>query len=141
MENACIVENRKALSSVLALILAVLVVGGGSNCSARAPERVFYEFQVACMKQDRDRAKTFCTARFIEESLPPEHQMGGMVSGFTQIPAPDEYIPSFRKFSESLDTSIAGNTARVTWSLPLGDKVVYVLVMEVGGWKIDRTEP
>ena len=121
----------------LPLLLITLLLTG---CGGQGAEYVVYKYQVAYMKQDREEAKKYCTQNFIDNHLPAEHEMGGLTGGGRPLPAPDDIIPTYDEFSSSLKTSEGRGVARVQIEQPFCDDVVYVLVHDFDGWKIDSLE-
>ncbi len=127
---------RFNLSAVILITLLPLLLG----CRGPSPLQTLYKFDVACMRQDRDEAKKYCTTRYIEERLKPGDHLGGMgISCGVFVPAPPEYIPSYSEFKDDFSVSIVGNTARLVRTIvgPSGGEVVYTMIFTGRGWKLD----
>ena len=119
------------------LVLLLLVSTG---CTGPDPKRVMYRFEVAYQLQDREEAMKYCTANYIENGLPLESDMGHMGPVGNRYPTPVEMIPTYKEYSKWLTSSVSGGTARVQLHRPFSVDILYILIREPGGWKIDSSQ-
>ena len=126
----------------LAMIVALLVIATGalSSCSGPDPMRVYYDYQMALAEEDYERAKTYCTARFLKENPIGEEMKWGLSKDGWVLSMPEELKPSWSEFASWYEVSIRGNRAYIRPAEGFGWDWAVVLVRGLGGWKIDRWE-
>jgi len=133
-------NSSLALRIVLLLALACLVAALISACGGGSPKRVLYEYTVAMMNKDLEKANSYCTPGYIGEVLQDTSGMAELTTQPAGLPTPSEVIPSYSEFADHVTVSIVGKTAKVSLNIEGVKIATWVMVQMPGGWKIDRVE-
>ena len=123
-------------------ILFLLTALAAIACGGPDPMHVYYSFSDAVVDQNYEKAKTYCTQRFIDENKfgPGGVETGLVIGNYGVVKTPTELKQSFKEFKRWLKCTVRGGTARIEDTTGYGGQTA-VLVMGPGGWKMDRYEP
>ena len=102
----------RLLGMAIFFLLATITVNG---CGGSDAMRTYYNFSNAVMDQNYDKAKTYCTARFVKKThlVRGGIEMGLTLSTVGTIKTPEELKPSYKEFTHWLKVTVKGGIAYI----------------------------